>query len=121
MSTPDLAEARRMLDSATDALAAARADLAAKVSSGKGYTAESLAENVNEIARWEGSFAAIERAVRFLDYVDRSETPVNGTLADVLTKMVLTGADDQWSGRTNDVKRARYDGLCGQVERLLDF
>lgn len=118
-TTPDLAEARRMLESATDGLALDRASLATMVSSAKGYNSETLASQVNAIARAEGAFAAIERAVRFLEYVERSETAVNGTLAEVLTRGLLNGADDEWSGRTNDVKRAKHDGYRGQVERLL--
>ena len=42
-------------------------------------------------------------------------------IADQLEDFLLAGADDSWSGRTNDVARARFDGIRHQVRAIRDF
>ncbi len=33
-----------------------------------------------------------------------------------LTRLLMNGPDDTWSGRGNDTRRARYDGKCTAVQ-----
>ena len=65
-----------------------------------------LARTVNEIAALEGA-----HLVRKTD----ERSMVNGLEVDerleVLTDLLLRGADDTWSGRTNDANRAYFDGV----------
>jgi hypothetical protein len=42
-------------------------------------------------------------------------------IADQLEDFLLAGADDSWSGRTNDAARARFDGIRYQVRAIRDF
>lgn len=65
-----------------------------------------LARTVNDIAYFEGA-----RLVRATD----ERAMVNGLEVDerleLLTDLLTRGADDQWSGRTNDANRAYFDGV----------
>jgi hypothetical protein len=45
------------------------------------------------------------------------ESAVRGYFMDAL----LRGADDGWSGRTNDLQRSLYDGLRSVSSRILGF
>lgn len=36
-----------------------------------------------------------------------------------VVRLVMTGAGDTWSGRGNDVRRARYDGLRKAANRMV--
>ena len=78
-----------------------------------------LALMVNEIAFAEGRLAAAELAQRVASLVADPDGNVNaqttwevnqGVLRAVYG-MLAQGADDAWSGRTNDVQRARHDGF----------
>ena len=42
-------------------------------------------------------------------------------IAEQLEDFLLAGADDSWSGRTNDAARARFDGIRYQVRAIRDF
>ena len=78
-----------------------------------------LALMVNEIAFAEGRLAAAHMAQRVACYHGDPDGPVNAQTTDEITRAVLVelyrsltaGADDAWSGRGNDVRRARQDGF----------
>jgi hypothetical protein len=78
-----------------------------------------LALMVNEIAFTEGRLAAAELAQRVATLVADPDGKVNAQTTDAVNRAVLQavyqtlarGADDEWSGRTNDVQRARHDGF----------
>lgn len=38
-----------------------------------------------------------------------------------VTEALLSGADDRWSGRTNDFKRTCHDGIITICKRLLSL
>lgn len=40
---------------------------------------------------------------------------------DWTTNMVLMGAEDSWSGRGNDMRRAFHDGVRDEARRILDY
>jgi hypothetical protein len=95
-----------------DAIGAFRTLLAEKAVA-TDTTPADLASICNDLARHEAARSTYLRAGQML---------VNGrTVADVkemLFDTVAAGADDQWSGRGNDVKRAAHDGRCDAVSRL---
>lgn len=85
-----------------DRITEKRAHLAALATDGA--PVRDLTFTVNEIAYYEGAhtvFATVERMAD-LDADERME---------VVTDMLVRGADDQWSGRANDANRAHYDGV----------
>ena len=68
-------------------------------------SAEAWARFANELAELEGTayaYNALHRACVAVDEVELSE---------VALALLAEGADDGWSGRTNDVRRARFDGI----------
>ena len=84
-------------------IAEKRAYLAALAAEGR---IGDLARTVNEIAALEG--AHLVRATDERSMVNGLETDER---LEVLTDLLLRGADDTWSGRTNDVNRAHFDGI----------
>lgn len=85
-----------------DRIAEKRARLATLATDGA--PTRELASAVNEIAYYEGAhtvFATVERMAD-LDADERIE---------IITDMLVRGADDTWSGRGNDTNRAHFDGV----------
>ena len=41
-----------------------------------------------------------------------------GDPRDTWLEMLRSGADDTWSGRGNDARRAYFDGVCDEIDRL---
>ena len=105
---------------ASKALAAydAKADSAVTLAAGGAQSAEDWAQFANELAELEGAvyaYNALHRACGTADEVELSR------LSEVALALLAVGADDGWSGRTNDVRRARFDGVrtaCAYVRWL---
>jgi len=76
-----------------------------------GNRAENVAKALNQLAEAEGKANAwfhIRNA--------RSQGATDADVQDHLLRLVLNGPDDGWSGRTNDVRRATFDGFRAEVE-----
>lgn len=78
-------------------------------------SAETLAELVNRLAVLEGHYIATLTFEKMAVDGRYSTADRREALIDLLT----SGADDRWSGRKNDVKRARFDGIREAAGRLL--
>lgn len=86
----------------------AAADLAASGTA----TAEDWARFANSLAETEGkatAWAQIQATVRYFERegLELTDAAVLETIVEILSR----GADDVWSGRANDVRRARFDGV----------
>lgn len=46
---------------------------------------------------------------------------VDAVIKNHLTRKLLRGADDTWSGRGNDAKRSEFDGFREAAERIMDM
>lgn len=96
-----------------------RSGLALEVTNGA--RPESLATSLNRVAEAEGRLFVYRSAEQFV--VNATAAAEDGaddvSGADVrdhlLTSVVLRGPDDGWSGRTNDARRAYFDGVLDAV------
>ena len=107
---------------ASKALAAydIKADSAVTLAAGGAQSAEDWAQFANELAELEGAvyaYNALHRACGAAAEVEWYQ------LAELVLRLFAEGADDGWSGRTNDVRRARFDGIrtaCANVRWTLE-
>lgn len=94
-----------------DAVREMKARLAQKlmesVESGSYLPAEEVAKDVNRIAYTEGEATAYGRAAQIMGREDLDMT----RKLRALLQLAAAPTDDQWSGRSNDVRRAYHDGL----------
>lgn len=98
------------LEQARSAVEAIRSGIADDIAEGT-PSADDLARRVNALAEAEGELAVWARLGHAADQGDFGAAMIREVTAD----MLLAGADDGWSGRTNDVKRARFDGVRSAV------
>lgn len=91
-----------------------RAALAARIA--EGVQAESLASGVNAIAEAEGMAFIAGQFVRMLKH---DKTRAEAT-ASCVSHVIGVGPDDTWSGRTNDARRAHFDGMRKMASELAD-
>lgn len=82
-----------------------------------------LADRVNEVEEWRGIvavFAEWERGLEHIAEFGKDCTPERVELEKwkLVTRMALRGADDSWSGRGNDAKRAFHDGRLKALSHL---
>jgi hypothetical protein len=111
-----------MISSADQLRAAIQRDktaLAAKVTD---LSADQLTREVHSIARLEGqlvAYATYEEvfADNFENYPD---DPMHAAYRNLqaITRLLMRGADDDFSGRGNDTRRARHDGLRTAVDEI---
>jgi hypothetical protein len=101
-----LAAITRLRDTAQVSLSEARTALACDAPSAD---AKSLARRLNTLAELEGRLSVF-RMVIHLSANDRA-----GEIHAWLMEQAMRGADDNWSGRTNDVTRARHDGVLRAI------
>lgn len=73
-----------------------------------------LAKIVNEIAEAEGHLEVFMRK----DRMDARNVPMVDQL-ERLNDIMAMGADDTWSGRENDAKRAHFDGVRAAASRIM--
>lgn len=104
-------------------LEAARESLVA-LAQGRGR-AEDIAASALAVCEAEGVAAtriAYRNALRVAAerrHMDPTHPEVRAVAAQCVTDLVLAGADDTWSGRGNDARRARYDGTRKAARELL--
>lgn len=88
-------------------VAAARIAVAA-IAVSETATAKHIGVQVNALAGAEGYLQVWARVSHLLqNKADATE----GDIATCVLDLLSTGADDSWSGRGNDVARARFDGM----------
>lgn len=78
-----------------------------------------LAEQVNVIAGYEGARDALTQIEAALTAYTRGDMS-RDTLLAYVARLGLRSPDDTWSGRVNDCRRARHDGLVANVARWYD-
>jgi hypothetical protein len=106
LETATLTSIIRRRETAEVSLSEARTALACDAASAD---AKSLARRLNTLAELEGRLF-IFRTVTYLNDNDRASEIQNW-----LMEQAIRGADDNWSGRTNDVARARHDGVLRAI------
>ena len=106
LETATLASIIRRRDTAEVSLSEARTAL---VCDAPTADAKSLARRLNTLAELEGRLFVF-RTVTYLNDNDRADEIQNW-----LMEQAIRGADDNWSGRTNDVTRARHDGVLRAI------
>lgn len=78
-------------------------------------------EDIKQIASATVAFA--ERKSEYWTWLGIDHWILNGLTIEQckeqLIKKLLRGADDSWSGRTNDVLRAEFDGFRRAADRFL--
>jgi len=84
---------------------------------------DDLARMVNDIADAEGQ-AHVYAIAAHVNGKDgwASQADADAAIREWVTSLLTAGADDTWSGRTNDAKRAHWDGIrtaAGDVLRGL--
>jgi hypothetical protein len=68
--------------------------------------ADALTLLVLKLAEYEGRYQVARQA--------RKAQANGGTALTAATGIVENGADDEWSGRKNDVRRAKFDGVLAE-------
>lgn len=97
---------------------AARAEVTAAVTAN--FTADRLAKAVNGVAHAEGYADALTTARYVLiHHADSDARTTAIALIDAMSDALTLGADDEWSGRANDVRRARFDGVRAAAKDVL--
>lgn len=81
-----------------------------------GEMSHRLADYVNAVADAEGQMMA---ASEFVSYLQNGATRSRAIVA-VNSRALASGADDRWSGRTNDARRAFFDGKREMIAELFD-
>lgn len=99
-------KADKVLADALNRVQRAQADLADMATDG--VRSEQLASVLVRLAEAEGRLTVARQINALKDNPD--------ALDEAFTRLLLRGADDGWSGRTNDVRRAYFDGVRSEVE-----
>jgi hypothetical protein len=97
----------------TNRAANLRRMLAADLTNGRNARPNELADALNDIAKFEATAAVYAGAVQWLSAGHSAAETFS-----FLTERVLAGPDDGWSGRTNDVRRAEFEGMTEGVKAL---
>lgn len=85
---------------------------ALKLAQAGNTSADDWARYANRVAEAEGAAHAWIRIRMTVDYLLREGHEVTAAaLLDTITEVLSAGADDGWSGRVNDSRRARFDGI----------
>lgn len=110
----------RKSEQALAAVAAARTSLAKAASTDA--TVQSLNSDLLSLAEAEGAAHVWTRLAKIAAWHDREGLEFGAVrITDECAAMMESGADDHWSGRGNDLRRARFDGIraaCQQARWL---
>lgn len=98
---------------AAEAVARQRENLAAGIA--QGIPAMDLARSIVSLAEAEG----VHYVFALVDQM-KARNVEGDAIRDSLVSMLIQGADDAWSGRANDARRARFDGVRDAVQHHLD-
>lgn len=91
------------------------------------YSRESLIESVQSGARYTDLADAVNAVARAQGRVQvrtllRNALAMGASVEAIrlqITSLLLNGTDDEWSGRTNDARRAHFDGFRAEAHDLL--
>lgn len=76
-----------------------------------GTESRSLMSLVEGIANAEGQESTYALFVTAAEYAESQGEDVREAVRDAALRLLEAGADDEWSGRGNDARRARFDGV----------
>ena len=99
----------RYRDNAAENLKEAREKLARDAANS---TAHDLAYGLARLAEYEGQLFVLAEVVRL------AEAGKDGQVNDWLMMHATRGAEDSWSGRTNDAARSRFDGVRAAIRKV---
>lgn len=101
--------------SAPKAVASLRSEIASGAAS---LSSERLDSLVNDLARMEAIATLWQRAesVAERDEVESLQDAVRLMRPGVLRSVVIKGADDSWSGRSNDLRRCAFEGTLAWLD-----
>lgn len=113
----------RKAEQATASLEAVQAKAATMAAQEVAPQAEDWARYANQVAKAEGVHRAWARLQQTVSYFAREGMELTDlALLDTILELLGAGADDGWSGRTNDNQRAKFDGIreaCNQAKYLV--
>ena len=98
---------------AAEVVARERQNLAEAI--GQGFPAMDLARSIVSLAEAEG----VHEVFALVDQM-KSRNIEDDSIRDRLVSLLVRGADDSWSGRANDARRAQFDGVRDAVQHHLD-
>lgn len=104
--TAKLSEELAVATSTKERLAAKLAEAATDGTESRGLM--SLVEAIANAEGQESTYALFSTAAA---YAVKEGEDVKATVLDAALRLLEAGADDNWSGRGNDVRRARFDGV----------
>lgn len=81
----------------------------------QGVPAMDLARSVVSLAEAEGVHSVFQVVDRM-----KARNSENVDIREYLVSLLVRGADDSWSGRANDARRAQFDGVREAVQHHLD-
>jgi hypothetical protein len=85
---------------------------AAQLATAEGINSEDWAKYANDLASSEGEAHAWARVQTTANYFAREGLELTpAAILETVAELLSVGADDGWSGRINDVRRARFDGI----------
>ena len=101
----------RKSEMATKALEATQAK-AVELAQAGNMSADDWARYANEVAKAEGVAHVWIRLQLTVNYFAKEGMELtDAALLDPILELLGAGADDGWSGRVNDARRARFDGI----------
>lgn len=107
----DIAKIHRKADQAKAHLEATK-NGAAALASDENATAENWGRFALQVAEAEGKAMAWSRLSHMATYkATKGEEVTQADVIGIAFDILSGGADDSWSGRGNDIKRARFDGM----------
>lgn len=122
--TADPASYRAAADKIAADLQAARQALADAVAESlanpERFSSEALANGVNEIAKFEGMLEVIEMATEGIGRAAERGVSAAEWVQNLAFKLISNGADDRWSGRTNDRQRSYFDGKLEMAREVYE-
>lgn len=104
-------------EAAAKAVESAKASIAKIV--GEGFDAGRIGEAANTLAQAEGALSFWARMENVASNFEARGEELTQIVATNMAMDILTrGADDTWSGRGNDINRARFDGIRQAAAKL---
>lgn len=86
-----------------------------------------IADRANEVEEWRGVVMVMAEWERSVERIEKLQASPERTLIEkyaTLARLAVRSADDTWSGRGNDAKRAFQDGrlkALSRIETKLDY
>lgn len=118
-----VANIAKKAEQATASYGAVKDGLAASLLSNENADAKVWARAALQVAEAEGIAVAWVRLNQMAVWAEKQNETITRThVLGIITDLLTQGADDTWSGRGNDVARARFDGIrtaCSSMDLLI--